>query len=155
MGYTTDFRGSFTVTPTLKPEDREYLVKLNETRRMIRKFPNDAHGIEGEFFVEGKGSFGQDDDPSVVDHNRPPKTQPGLWCQWRPNDDGTEIEWDGNEKFYDYVEWIAYLVGAILEPRGYELNGSVEWRGEDWDDTGQIVIDKNDVQTLGQGELAR
>ena len=51
--------------------------------------------------------------------------QPGLWCGWRPNEDGTVIEHDGGEKFYDYTEWIQYLVHHFLEPWGYKLNGDV------------------------------
>ena len=31
------------------------------------------------------------------------------------------------EKFYYYVEWLRYLIDNILAPRGYILNGDVEY----------------------------
>lgn len=144
MGYTTDFEGAFQVTPPLKPEDREFLAKFAETRRMARKV-DPKYGVEGEFYVDGKGSFGQDKDETVIDYNTSPKTQPGLWCQWAPSEDGTEIVWDGSEKFYNYVEWIKYLIEKILAPRGYVLNGEVKWQGEESSDLGIIEIAKNKV----------
>jgi hypothetical protein len=98
MGYTTDFSGSFELDKPLTPSLKEFLTKLNDTRRMSRNV--EGHGVEGEFFVEGTGFKGQDSGGNVIDGNTPPKTQPGLWCQWRPDGDGTLIEWDGGEKFY-------------------------------------------------------
>ena len=71
----------------------------------------------------------------------------GLWCQWAPNKEGTAIGWDGNEKFYDYIEWIKYLIEKILKPNGYVLNGNVHWQGEDEGDRGVIEIINNKVNT--------
>ena len=76
MGYTTDFSGCFTLNKQLEPKMKEFLTKFNETRRMKRN-ADDKFGIEGEFFVDGTGSFGQDHTSDVVDYNMPPKTQPG------------------------------------------------------------------------------
>ena len=73
------------------------------------------------------------------------KKCPGGYCQWVPDDDGESIQWDGNEKFYDYVEWIEYLVKKFFDPWGYVLNGSVEWVGEDPRDVGKIEIINNKV----------
>lgn len=140
MGYTTDFNGKFTVTPTLKEEDRNFLTKLAQTRRMKRNV-GPEYGVEGEFYVDGKGFAGQDSDDTVLDSNQPPSTQPGLWCQWIPFEDGTAIEWDGNEKFYNYVEWIVYI-NNWLNQRGYTLGGSVTWQGEERDDIGMIEFTK-------------
>jgi hypothetical protein len=98
------------------------------------------YGVEGEFYVE-------DDEKNVIDYNQPPRTQPGLWCQWTPNEDGTAIEWDGVEKFYNYVEWIKYIIEKILSPKGYVLNGEVNWYGENRDDEGVICITDNVVTT--------
>jgi hypothetical protein len=72
---------------------------------------------------------------------------PGLWCQWRPDDSGTVMEWDGGEKFYEYIDWIEYLIEHFLQRWGYRLNGTVEWQGEDRDDIGRIVISNNIVKT--------
>lgn len=145
VGYTTDFEGSFYITPTLKPEDRKYLVAFANTRRMKRNL-GPVYGVEGEFYVEGTGFAGQDEDLNIIDYNRPPSTQPGLWCQWEPNEDGTTFGWNGTEKFYNYVEWLAYLISNIFIPRGYTLNGEVEWIGEDSNDFGKIQVVGNAIR---------
>lgn len=114
---------------------------------MVRNVDESKYGIQGEFYVDGGGHAGQNHESNIIDYNRPPRTQPGLWCQWTPNEDGTAIEWDGGEKFYSYVEWIKYLIEKILSPRGYVLNGEVNWYGEDRDDEGIICIVDNVVTT--------
>lgn len=93
----------------------------------------------------GTGDFGQDRDPSIADYNSPPEGQPGLWCQWVPSEDGTEIVWNGAEKFYYYVEWIDFLVEKFLKPWGYKVNGRVEWSGEEQGDIGVIEVIDNVV----------
>lgn len=145
MGYTTDFEGSFNITPVLSQTDNEFLTKFSGTRRMARSV-GPEYGIEGEFYVDGTGwAGGQDSDTMVINYNRPPITQPGLWCQWVPTDDGSELVWDGGEKFYNYVKWLEYLIDKILAPRGYSLNGECKWFGEDRDDVGVIVVENNKV----------
>lgn len=158
MGYTTDFWGEFKVEPALKPEHAAYLKKFNETRRMKRnadeaeKLADPVReaaclpiGPEGSFFVGGLGWAGQDEDPSIVEYNDPPVGQPGLWCQWQSNEDGTAIEWDGGEKFYYYTEWLEYIIENFLYPWGYVLNGEVQWQGEESDDMGKLVVKNNEV----------
>lgn len=152
MGYTTDFEGQFQITPPLNQADKEFLTKLAETRRMKRNV-GPEYGIEGEFYVDGKGHYGQEDEANIVNHNMPPSTQPGLWCQWIPNEDGSALEWDQGEKFYDYVEWLVYLIEKILKPRGYMLNGTVAWEGEESGDYGQIIA-KDNVVYIREGKRA-
>jgi len=149
MGYTTDFRGSFKFNKTLSPKMLDYLTKFNETRRMARNVDN-AFGTEGEFYVFGSGFMGQNDESNVIDCNREPKTQPGLWCKWTPSDDGTELEWDGSEKFYYYTEWLFYLINKIIAPNGYVLYGEVDYRGEDFDDHGTIEVRDNVIYLNGE-----
>ena len=160
MGYTTDFDGSFSVTPPLDADMVEYLQKFASTRRMRRNndvlkevFPDwKSHcffgelGDEGEYFVTASGNYGQDYDDSIVDYNNPPSTQPGLWCQWIPSEDGSLIEWDQGEKFYHYIEWIEYIIDNFLKPNGYALNGVVDWYGEDREDIGRITIEDNHIE---------
>lgn len=74
--------------------------------------------------------------------------QPGLWCQWVLTADGTQLEWDGGEKFYNYVEWLQYLITNFFEPWGIKLNGQIEWFGEDRGDFGKIVVIDNKVEAL-------
>jgi hypothetical protein len=146
MGYTTDFEGVFKLNKKLTPKLQEYLTKFSNTRRMARKLPK-KFGTEGEFYVDGGGMSGQDREDSIIDYNHPPSTQPGLWCQWKPTEDGMGIEWDGGEKFYNYVEWLQYIVSNFLEPKGYTLNGNVSWQGEDRGDVGIIEVKDNNITT--------
>jgi hypothetical protein len=166
MGYTTEFRGGFTIKGDITQEQIDYINKFSETRRMKRdnaklmelfkgehglpgadKTNADAvYGIQGEYFVGGLGFAGQQNDASVINGNSPSTTQPGLWCQWVIADN--RLEWNGAEKFYDYTEWLEYLVENFFKPWGLEMSGEVEWRGEDWDDTGTICINGYNVGTF-------
>jgi len=136
MGYTTEFVGKFDLNKKLTPELQEFLTNLAETRRMGRNI--EGYGVQGEFYAE-------DDESDVIDSNKSPTTQPSLWLQWIPTDDGMSIEWDGNEKFYAYAEWINYLVKKVLEPNGYVLNGSVQYSGEEVGDSGRLTVEENVV----------
>ena len=144
MGYTTDFSGRFELNKELSPKMEQYLKLFNETRRMERN-TDEVFGVQGEFYVFGGGSFGQDHEDNIVDFNEPPSTQPSLWNQWTPSDDRMGIEWDCGEKFYNYTEWLVYLIHKILAPNGYVLNGVVEYSGEEVGDVGEIVVVDNRV----------
>lgn len=72
---------------------------------------------------------------------------PGFWCDWVPSEDKKYIKWNRSEKFYGYVEWLVYLIENFLKPKGYVLNGEVDWRGEDFYDTGTICVNNNVVST--------
>ena len=160
MGYTTYFSGSFKFDKPLEPWLVEYVNKFCNSRRMKRDndkikelFPNWKElcfkgelGTEGEYFIGGLGFMGQDIEDSVIDHNRPAYTQPGLWCQWIVTEDGKALVWDEGEKFYNYEEWLRYLIDNFFEPLGYVLNGEVTWDGEESDDIGTITVTDNYVE---------
>lgn len=161
MGYSTDFYGSLKFNKPVAPWLVEYVNKFSETRRMKRdpekikeQFPNWGQlcfngelGEDGEYFIGGTGIFGQNADISVLDENRPASTQPGLWCQWIINEKDNCLEWDGGEKFYEYEEWLDYLIDNFFEPLGYTLNGDIQWQGEDSDDCGTIHVENNFIST--------
>jgi hypothetical protein len=159
MGYTTEFEGSFQLDRELDDDTYNLLTGLATTRRMKRSeytlreaYPDKDFGIEGEFYCEDTANFGQDDRLGVSNYNEPPCTQPSLWLQWTPSSDRKEIGWDGNEKFYGYVEWLKYIINKILKPRGYKLNGEVEWYGEERTDIGIIQVNDN-VVTIKEGKV--
>lgn len=125
-------------------------------------------GPDAAYFVGGGGDYGQDKDVSVIDYNVAPGAmtyaeraaaglpyshanpgqQPGLWCQWVPTEEGDALEWDGGEKFYNYVDWLTYLVEHFLAPWGYKISGEVSWSGEESDDHGVIYAKDNQVQAV-------
>lgn len=158
MGYTTEFCGSLSFNKPVEKWLVEYINKFSKTRRMKRSpeliketFPNWEElcfngelGDEGEYFVGGTGFAGQDHDVSVLNHNVPARTQPGLWCDWVIGEDF--LEWNGAEKFYHYEEWLEYLIDNFFQPLGYVLNGEIYWEGEDRDDFGTIHVEDNTIE---------
>ena len=104
--------------------------------------------FEGEFiivpypseeFVENINSF------SSKRHDE--EQYPGIWCQWSINSNG-KLVWNGGEKFYHYVEWLQYLIDEYFKPRGYELSGKVNYRGERFEDIGTIYVKGNNIQQI-------
>lgn len=166
MGYTTNFDGQLTVTPPLNVHEIAYLNRFCETARF--------HRTRGPYFVSGSGSFGQGIDPDVLDEGRRhPPEQPGKWCQWVPSDDGTRIEWDQGEKFYDADHWMAYLIDTFFKPgatvareladpipdRDYPeqfahftfdhlINGTIEAVGEEEGDSWRLEVRDNVVYVM-------
>jgi hypothetical protein len=169
MGYTTYFDGKVTIDPPLNPTEIKYLEKFADTRRMKRD--------NGPYYVGGTGFAGQGNDPDIIDFNRPPEGQPGLWCHWVPaniNYDDAEnvisadaIEWDGSEKFYDATEWMQYIIDHFIGPnplaklnnpehfgflQGHTVNGEIKAEGEEPGDHWKIVV-KDSVAKEVQGHV--
>jgi hypothetical protein len=72
---------------------------------------------------------------------------PSYYCQWEMQDDKQTIQWDEEEKFYEYIKWIEFIICKILKPAGYKLSGRVTWQGEEIGDVGVIVIKDNSLDT--------
>jgi hypothetical protein len=164
MGYDTSFSGEFSIVPALTAEQTAYLQAFTETRRVKRNpemlvdVPDHVRaavglplGVDAEYFVGYPANFGQSYTPDVVD-DTPPTTQPGLWCQWIPTDKGDQLVWDEGEKFYDYEDWLQYLIDNFFKPWDRVLNGEVYWIGEDPDDRGVLVVENN-VLTVKHGRV--
>lgn len=132
---------------------------------------NGDYGIEGAYFAKDDGQMGQSRDASIIEYNDAPGTppigldnfgrdydlqqkmieagecQPGLWCQWGVSEDGATLEWNGSEKFYNYVEWLKYLIAHFFNIHGSKLNGEIEWKGEDPNDMGKIIAVDSIIST--------
>lgn len=158
MGYTTYFTGEFTINKPVDKDTFKLLDGITNTRRMKRdpkklakrlgiteKKCKELYGEECEFWIGDTQHFGQEDTADITDYNKPPKSQPGLWCQWQIKKDRQTIIWNDAEKFYNYIEWIEYLINKILKPKGYVVNGIVFWRGEESEDMGEIHVKDNAV----------
>lgn len=161
MGYSTEFSGAITIEPKIKTEHFAYLTAFSTIRHMKRKesyvevLKDDLRiavglpvGDEGQYYVGSHtdGQYGQGHDDSVIDHNNPADGVPGLWCQWEIDIESNTLQWDGGEKFYNYTEWLKYLIDNFFAPWGYTLNGSIEWAG---DDIGVIEVVDNIVTPKG------
>lgn len=84
--------------------------------------------------------------PIVNEEMGDAKGRPNDYNQWELNEAGTMLAWDGGEKFYDYVEWLKFLIGRVFKPMGHVLNGEVMWSGEDTTDVGRIRVVDNVVK---------
>lgn len=162
MGYTTDFDGEIDVKPPLNAKEIEYLKKFSRTRRMLCS--------NGPYYINRGGFAGQDhNDSTIIEYNSPAKGQPGLWCKWISSDDGSFIEWDEGEKFYDAAEWMKYLIdhfigsnplakNALSFFEGHVLNGKISAQGEESSDRWDLIVKDNKVfvqkyeQILGKME---
>ena len=72
---------------------------------------------------------------------------PGILCQWIITDDD-KLEWDGGEKFYNYVEWLEYLIKNYFNVWDVKLNGTIKWQGESMDDRGKIIVENNNISIV-------
>jgi len=155
MGYTTYFGGTLSIDPPLTKEQVTYLNKFSDTRRIkrdpaklanmpdpIREAVNLPAGVDGGYYVGSTSDFGQDED-AVTNYNSPPSGQPSLWCQWVVSDDGSTLEWDGGEKFYEYGNWLRYLIEHFFSKWGRTLEGEISWQGEESDDRGVIYVHRD------------
>lgn len=165
MGYSTDFYGSLGIAPRLTPEHQAYLAAFNKSRRVqrdesivatladpIRIAAGLPVGKDGSYYVgNAKSAYLRDKDASIIDCNCAPAGQPGLWCGWTVHTQTHArkpyLTWDGGEKFYNYLEWLCYLLEHFFVRWGYKLNGVIEWVGEDPDDRGKISVVDNHVAT--------
>ena len=104
--------------------------------------------FEGQFTISKKLSL--DDYQWLIkwndDRHEELSDKYSYYCQWKPTEDGLHLEWDGNEKFYAYTEWLNYLIKEFFAPKGYVLNGEVEWNGEIKGDIGKIIVKDNLVE---------
>ncbi|WP_042208294.1 hypothetical protein [Paenibacillus durus] len=112
------------------------ITGLARTRRMKRdvnmlQLQGDVegkYGVEGEFYFDPNDfrNNGQTIDGSILDYNTPPGCQPDLWLFWIPANDGRSLIWEGPDDSDYILDWIAYLIQKIFEPREYVLNGKFQ-----------------------------
>lgn len=158
MGYDTIFKGYFTFDTPLTPAQVAYIQKFEKTRRMkrcpltveslndpLREAVGLPIGNEGEYYVgiDSSDLFSDNWDESITNHNCPPISQPGLWCNWTVSDDGSTLEWNEAEKFYNHLEWIHYFIDHFFNPWQKHMSGTIHWQGEEEEDAGDIVINNN------------
>ena len=128
MGYTTEFEGSFEINGELSDEHDAII------RNFIQTHNNKIW------------------DPKCRKECDP--AAPKSACKWMIQDK-CEIFWSGEEKFYDYVEWIEFLIQKFFIPWGYVVSGQVQWKGEEFRDVGEIGIENNIVTVESQMEIKK
>jgi len=137
---------------------------LARTRRMARDLtkveeylpkPSEEYGVQGELFYPDykwpwQACCGQNfNDPSVVEPNIPPVTQPSLWLHWVVDSTDENVMYitrDPTRGFYHYIEWMQYLIDKIIAPRNGIVNGHLKWSDVQDDEHGSIYINDNIVK---------
>ena len=168
MGYTTEFTGSIAVVPPLNEHEIGYLRRFAAARHMTRDLDPYYCGSDDDVTDSG---------PDIRNLNEPMAEQPGLWCHWEPLRDGSAIEWNGQEKFYDANEWMDYLIRVFLAPGAqlqseltdrqdgwyyapefshftfnHVLDGTIYAQGEEYEDTWEITVAAGTVTAVRTGE---
>jgi len=73
---------------------------------------------------------------------------PDSYLQWVPSEDLKAIVFDGNEKFYDYTEWLKWVIDNWIVKWGITANGEMLWSGEQTSDNGVIRVINNVVEAV-------
>jgi len=158
MGYSTTFTGELILSKPLTQDQAAYLRAFSDTRRMSRdvkvhkkmKDPlREAVGLpigdESGYYVGDEGNYLD----AAVNYNYHPAGQHGLWCQWVPSPGFSSLVWDGNEKFYQYVDCANYIQTHFLNVFGIEfVDSTVMFQGESDHDAGALVIMNGKVQKV-------
>lgn len=63
-------------------------------------------------------------------HDTDGPTKYAVHCDWRVNAEGTEIAWNGAEKFYDGAAWMAWMIDRYV-PANRSVNGEIKAEGEE------------------------
>jgi len=79
-----------------------------------------------------------------------PNGKPSIWLQWEIAEQNGKyfLVWDGGEKFYNYTEWLKYIIKYVFKVWGVKLNGQIDWRGDEWEDNGTIIVKDNTVVSV-------
>ena len=154
MGYNTYFEGE--LTPN-KPFDKDFVKYINAFSSK-RHEPRDVELIKkadplwyknclfGNIGPYGMYYIGPYEDWPLPAGESPDFNMPGYWCQWIIDESSNTVRWDGNKKFYNYVDWLDFIIKHFFELGGYKLNGEIFWHGENFDDAGKISVVDNVVR---------
>tara|TARA_R100001463_G_scaffold15141_7_gene39623 strand:- start:12571 stop:13122 length:552 start_codon:yes stop_codon:yes gene_type:complete len=122
MGYTTNFTGLMALSRRLTQDE------LDEYNQV---WLNDRHDTTGEYSGDYRGGL---------------EKAPSIYNKWEIIDDVehgiTDIHclaWNGGQKFYQYVNWLKFIVSDFLQPKGIYLKGKIRFSGEDVEDAGVIT----------------
>lgn len=72
---------------------------------------------------------------------------PGSYMQWVPTQSLDGIVYDGNEKFYEYGEWMMWLL-THLATLGILASGDILWQGESVGDAGILSVKDNVLKVI-------
>lgn len=98
--------------------------------------------------LEKMCDYSAQDDGFLREFTDTPDTIPTSYLQWQPTEDGEGLEWNGAEKFYDYVHWLRWLIKHFFKPHSIVLSGALTYQGEEIGDVGRIEVRDNVVRQI-------
>ncbi len=171
MGVSTIYKGTIKIKEIVPENVYNYINSFSKIRHMkrdneeIRKnFPDYYKNIfgftlgsDGEFWVDEKAAR---KNIAILDYNKPPETQPGLYCQWilrgAKCEDGYEdvvIKWNNYEKFYEGNKWLKYIIDNFLSKRNLHCEGVLS-SIDDLDGVEYIFVINNKIKSVYDYEKA-
>ena len=106
--------------------------KVKELQDPFREVLGLPLGDFGQYFVGTRGNYQEYENTEytlpryehIVNKKRPLAYQVGIWCNWevKTRGDKSFLAWNGGEKFYNYVEWLDYLLNNFFIPWNYTLS---------------------------------
>jgi hypothetical protein len=109
MGYTTEFEGRFELDKSLSTGETRYLKVFAASRPAMMGNPNILKTLDDPIRSDVGLPLGEDgcyfigDNRTGFTAGSPPNGQPGEYCNWIISSDRQGIEWNGQEKFYNYT----------------------------------------------------
>jgi hypothetical protein len=143
MGYDTKFTGRFAFSRPLTAKECAILQAVHDHRHQDDfKLPYAASEIrpveiEREIFKPCYIGEGYD---SIS------KKYPSRYCKWTVSLNKRALVWDKMEKFYNYVNWLEYLISHFFAVWGVQLNGTIKWKGANRGDQGTITMKNNKIR---------
>ena len=124
MGYTYKLAVNTFILSSQLPDEIINMINSNDITGFNKMF-----GYTPSEFIEWKYSkHGDEDDKTLKDYDLY-----GNNFMYYPEDT------DPN----NLITWMKFLIKKVFEPRKIYVNGTLEWRGEEYDDTGKYIVDNN------------
>jgi hypothetical protein len=151
MGYSTTFTGHLDLSTPLNDHQQKFLDYFVNCRQCIYKQLHDNHPI---FEMIKNCNLPMKKEYLVSDNDHDVKLfndhtgKPSLNCDWIVEDN--QLKWNENEKFYNYLEWLQYLIDNFFNVWNIKLNGIMDYKGEDLGDCGTIVVNDSIITITTQ-----
>jgi hypothetical protein len=141
MGVIHEFSGSIAIKPPLNKTEITFLQKFN-------KMAGDPTTITTKDGVT-----------ITYDYYQSSEEHPDMYCRWTVSDDGRKIMWDGWEKFYEYEEWMRFIIEHFLQPgckaaselpflqANHVCNGVIDVECPEYGAEFQLVVEDNRVMS--------
>ncbi len=102
--------------------------------------------FDGKILLNGNINKELAKEINYIIKNNPSLEKPGTECRWHiiNEENNFYLKWNGNKVFYDYIEWLEYIVKIFFQKQ-INANGIIIVIGEDFGDGYYIIIENNNI----------